>query len=488
MLFKLYIGAFLIIVLNCLTYAQENRVRAMGGITYGISDQDYSLNPYDLGNNPAWLQNDDTVSWLRIQPSLQNEHGDYKRYYDPRSTTLYGLGFKGIKTLGTDGTFLGETDYSYELRKDVPRSLKYDTYGGEAFFMTDTNSGGFRYNGPSVRFKYSYQLFPSFFIGADAHYKILDGLKDVYSRASILYRKLGGDFGVTYSFTDAFSFGILGMIGDEQEKIESADVDLTEVEIFNYRGETFSIRKRAGSVKQKIKKKMTGIGTQIYYFIPQNFELGVSASYKNSKEDILVPYSTATQSFAEYGEGFSSFNIYDIIARGRYFLSPQLQMGGTFEIHRNSSWSKNPSRDLLLWEWNVTSMVIGIGGSYKFNHELLLSTEYEITKLSVDSSKYIDSRYSSFGAVNHILRFGFEEVVTSAITIRGGYNYGYFKKEMLGGRSNVSFHSISTGGAYEFNNNIAIDISLIYNITSPGGFSTKRSSFDCFITTRLYNF
>src|SRR3989339_1834135 len=131
MIKKVVFFTLMMIVFSAFSFAQESRTIGMGGLSYSIVDADHSFNPYDLGKNPAWLYLDETETWLKIMPSINYGEGDYKRYYDPQSFTDYNLGFRGIKTLGEDGTFFGETNYSYEMRRDINRSLKYDTYAGE---------------------------------------------------------------------------------------------------------------------------------------------------------------------------------------------------------------------------------------------------------------------------------------------------------------------------------------------------------------------
>jgi len=481
---------FFVLLISCANaiHPQESRTRAMGGVSYSIKDVDYSFDPYDLGNNPAWLYLDETETWLKILPSFAHQKGDYKRFYDPSSTKNYSLGFRGIKTLGTDGTFLGETDYSYELRRDLPRSLKYDTYAGEAFFMADTNKGNFRYNGPSIKFMYSYELLPSLYLGASANYRILDGLKNVYSRASILYREVGGTVGLAYKCSNELAFGLTGILSDEQEKIESASEELTEVEIFYFRGETFSIKKRSSVVTQTIRKKEKGIGAQVYYTPTANCEFGLHADLSNQKENVLVPFSTSTQSFEEYSEGYADFQKYNLLLKGRYSFTPEWLIGGSIEYHRRSSWSKNPARDLLLWKWSVNQLTFGVGSSYYPIDGLLVSAEYEFGLVNADSSKYIDSRTTKIKSNNHQIKVGSEYKLFDNSFLRAGYNFGMIEKDMLGGGENVQYHLVTFGCGIKFYNSFDVDLSIIYNSYAPKNGSVSRSRIGCFLTTKLYSF
>ena len=478
----------MLIVCSALGLAQESRTIGMGGLSYSIMDADHSFNPYDLGGNPAWLYLDEKETWLKIMPSINYGQGDYKRYYDPQSYTTYNLGFRGIKTLGEDGTFLGETNYSYEMRRDVNRSLKYDTYAGEAFFMADTNQGTFRYNGPSIKFMYSFELIPNLFVGASVNYRILDGLKNLYSRATVLYREVGGTVGLAYKLSENLSLGLTGVISDDQEKIEAKSEELTEVEIFNFRGETFSVRKRSSAVNQKIRKKGKGLGTQIYWIPNQESELGLSADIFNVQEDVLIPYSTSTQSFQEYSEGFANFQNYNIRAKGRYLMSEDWLIGTSVEFVHRSSWSKNPARDLLLWEWNVSSMTFGIGSSYHVTNDLLVSAEYEFENVIADSSKYIDSRVTDVLSNNHLIKAGTEYRVMENGFLRLGYNYGMIQKDILSGGANVNYHVVTCGFGIQFINLFDIDISIIYNSYQPKNDARTRSRFGSYLTTKLYSF
>lgn len=475
-------------VSSAIGLAQESRTIAMGGLTYSIMDVDHSFNPYDLGNNPAWLSLDETETWLKIMPSINYGKGDYKRFYDPQSVTMYNMGFRGVKNLGEDGTFLGETNYSYEMRRDVKRSLKYDTYAGEAFFMADTNQGTFRYNGPSIKFMYSFELFPNLYLGASVNYRILDGLKNVYSRATVLYREVGGTVGLAYRVSPEFNIGLTGVLSDDQEKIEAKSEDLTEVEIFNFRGETYSVRKRSSPVSQTIRKKGKGVGAQLFWTLDQYSEFGLHADIYNSKEDILIPYSTSTQSFEEYSEGYASFQNYNILAKGRYKLSDDWLLGSSLELHHKNSWSKNPARDLLLWEWKVNSFKLGVGSSYHLLDDLLISAEYEYENVKADSSKYIDSRSVNFSSNNHLIRTGIEQEIFDNLFARAGFNYGIIPEDILSGGKDVNYYVVTLGTGLKFNNSFDVDLTFVYNSYQPKNENIKRTRFGSFLTVKLFSF
>lgn len=485
---KIIFFTVILVVNSVIGLAQISRTTGMGGLTYSITDADQSFNPYDLGKNPAWLVLDETETWLKIIPTVNHNSGYYKRYYDPQTVTNYNLGFKGIKTLGEDGTFLGETNYSYEMRRDIDRSLKYNTYAGEAFFMADTNQGTFRYNGPSIKFMYSFEMAPGLYFGASANYRILEGLKNVYSRATVLYREVGGTIGLSYRITNEISVGLTGVLSDDQEKIEAKSEDLTEVEIFNFRGETFSVRKRSSSVSQTIRKKGKGVGLQFYYTAEKTAEFGLHADVFNLKENVLIPYSTSTQSFEEYSEGYASFENYNILAKGRYRFTDELMFAASFEMHHRNSWSKNPARELLLWDWKVNSLKIGIGCSYSLDQASLVSIEYEYEKVNADSSKYIDSRITNILSNNHLLKAGTEYELFPNGFLRAGLNFGLVENDILSGGADVRYYAITYGLGIRFDNSFDVDFSFIYDNYKPKLGDKQRTHFGGFLTTKLYTF
>ena len=237
-----------------LAYSQQGRVRAMGGLTLALHDSDFTLNPYDYAGNPAWLIEDERTSWLKLLPAAGGEWGDLHRRFDPGSVVAFGAAFDGVKTLDEKGTFRGLASYDVETRHDVYRSLKRVPYGGEAFFVTDTMTGNFTYAGPTVQFIYSYELFPDIAIGTSVRYQIQKGLKDRYSRVSSLYRDLQARIGATVKGGDSWVFGASVEPWDNQEAMEAKSEESFEVELFNFRGDTYATRQRGSSIDHKVRK------------------------------------------------------------------------------------------------------------------------------------------------------------------------------------------------------------------------------------------
>lgn len=468
--------------------AQSERLQSMGGIQYVLPDYQYSLNPYDFGGNPAWLYMDETESWLKIIPGYAGFNGDYKRRYDPGSENLFALKFAGIKTLGEDGTFLGETSYEYRQRKDVPNSLKYNTYAGEAFFLTDTATGNFRYNGPSIKFSYSFEPLEKLYTGASVGYRILDGLKSVYSRAEVLYRDIEINAGAAYQLTDNLILGANYIYNDNQEKIQSASEDLLDVEVFNFKGETYSLMKRAQAVSQKLTGIGHKVGGQIFYKPSAVSEIALIVSTGRTSQKVLMSRSVTGQSFNEYEEGYSSFNISAAELKGRHELFKSFILGVTGKYSHRYVWSKNSPKEKLLWEWEINSATGGAGFSWKPLEKVSFAAEYEYSDVKIDSSKFIDSRFFSANSGDHSLRAGIEYQIIRDIFIRGGYNLDIYEKDIVFGGDDISINRITGGlGVYIFPS-LGIDIHIEYGFYRGLPAEIRRSDYSAFTTVKLYSF
>lgn len=486
-----YLIFTLLLLILQTTDAQTVRTQSMAGLSYSILDEDYSLSPFHLGGNPAWLIKSEKTSWLKLIPSGRSLWGDYKRVYDPGEVESYQILFKGIKTLGEDGTFLGETSYLHEQRSSVYRTLKYDAYGGEAFFMNDTTTGNFNFNGPYMKFMYSFELFPKLFLGASAGYKILDGLKSTYSRSQTLYRVVTGDIGMAYTITESFAAGLTFSLNDEQEKIEAKSEDLLDVEIFNFKGETFSVRKRSSTVNQKIKKVGKTIGAQLYFTPSENSEIGLAGEIINYNMKNLIPFHIAAtnESMNEYEEGYSSFNDYKIKLQARQFITKDLMISLSTGYNERNSWSKDSPLNLLLWQWDIKNFYAGIGSSWNLTKELLIAVEYEYSNLNADSSKYVDSRMVSLISQNNLVRIGAEFELTTNLFIRAGYNVTFVENDIISGGEDVKFNRITAGVGLKIFESFQLDASLEYLNYSPGNHSSSsRSALLGILTAKLFTF
>ncbi len=488
---------FLILAIICLpgiSESQSIRSLSMGGMSLIINDKEDGFDPFYFDGNPAWLNQAENDTWLKIVPSVENNWGDYKKAYSPQSSSLYGLGFKGVKTLGDKGTFLGTTNYTYEYRKDVYRTLEYNPYAGESFFFSDTTTGNVRYDGPQIEFMYSWELLPDLYVGASANYQILNGLKKQYTYAETTLRKFGGRVGLAYKLLNNLILGIDFTIDDIQEKIVSEDVNQMDVEIYYFRGETYSIYKRGSPVEEKLRTNGNAFSSQLYWKPNKFSEIGIAGDYSNSRMKILVPFSisstsSGSESFDEYQDGYSSLDSYKLKVKGRYEILPSLVAGLSFDYSKNNSWSEYTPKNLLLWEWNVKSTSIGLGLSYNITNSLLGGIEFKFSKLNADSSKYIDGRFSNISSNDNLIKLGFEYELFNDFSVRAGYNYGILGHDLIRGGKNVSYNIITTGAEIKLSNLLKIEALIGYSNYKPENINSKiRNNLTGQVVVTIYNF
>ncbi|MCF8306967.1 MAG: outer membrane beta-barrel protein [Ignavibacteriales bacterium] len=485
---KIVSGIILSLLIVQSSFSQSLRSLSMGNVSNALIDEDNDLTPYNYAGNPAWLYNDEKVSWLRMIPSTNNSWGDYKKRFSPGRENNYNLAFKGIKTLGTDGTFLGETIYRFENRKGVSRSLTHDPYFGGAFFFTDTTRGDIKYDGPYVNFMYSFELLPGLQAGAAASYGILNGLKNIYTRSESHLREVGFNAGLAYQITDDFTFAANYALIDYQEKIVAESEDLLDVENFYYRGDTYSIMKRSGSVSDKIQRDIDHYSLQLHAIPFEKLEIAASGTLRNAVEMILIPYVKDNQSFKEFEEGEVRLYHYDLRASAKYYAYQDLTLGLNTEYALNKSWSKNPYRNLLLWEWDINQLTAGLGMSYNVTSDMLFSADYNIASLSGDSSKYIDSRYYSATSFDHNFKFGAEYEISRRISVRCGYNFSKIENDFVFGGKDATFNLFSVGASIEILDGYDLEFYSSFSSLKPSSGSINREWFDIVFALKVLNF
>lgn len=462
--------------------AQENRLNAMGGLSIGIDDIDNSLTPFNFGGNPAWLYMDETESYLDISPSVNNIWGNYRRQFDAEGKINYGTVFKGIKLLEL-GTFMGTTSYNYEVRRNNFHTLKYDSYAGEAFFFVDTTSGNFHYNGPKVELMYSWELVPDLFAGVSGSYQLMDGLKKVFTYAKTIYRRVGGKIGLVYNLDNNLLIGANYNYFDSQEAIECSDVNLLDVEVFLYRGETYFIKERGSAVNHKVRKKASVFSGQVYSKVNEDFEVALQTNYSPSNTKVLIPES----GFQEVEEGYAWFRSFDLQFKSQYKLSGDLTAGIDAAYFDNYSWSRHSHKNLLLWEWEVKELYAGIGASYKLSPELLVGCDYIYSNKNIDSSKYIDLRYADLISNDHTFKVGLEYKILEETFVRAGFSFNRNQYDIIRGGEGVNSNVVTLGIGLPLFSSMILDTYLEYIHTATKEKDT-RSGLGGFVTLRLTEF
>ena len=168
------------------------------------------LGLFTVSNNPAGVLIDVDKDYFSITPEYGNADRAYRRLYDPSNTEYGSVQTTIARVLDASGTFLGHASYTHEPRNNVFGSLRSDPYRGDPFFVSDTFNGNFNYNGPDVGFAYAYALSGDLIFGAEASYKILDGLKDSYTRAHSTGRDFSVGTGLAYAVSEGSIIGISG--------------------------------------------------------------------------------------------------------------------------------------------------------------------------------------------------------------------------------------------------------------------------------------
>jgi hypothetical protein len=470
-----------------LSYPQSLRTMSMAGITIPLKDVDNSCDPYDFGGNISYLYLDETTSWLKINPSVNSNWGDYKRPYDADNVNLYGLNFTGLKTLGSQGTFIGSVSYIYDSRINVSHSVKYNTYQGDAFFINDSTSGNMHYNGPAVNFGYSFELFPDLYLGVSAGYKILDGIKSIFSQASSVIRNVDGSFGITYKLFDAAYLSAGLSAYNYQESLTIELTDPVDDQILNYHGDTYYLTRFGNPITEKIKEKGLSWNSQFYFHPDNNSEAGLNFVFSNSNQQVFFPFSVNGNSVLEYEDGFSNFNDYLVEFKGRYYLTSNLTIGLKGSYLYDHSWSKISSQDLLIWDWNIKSAGAGLGAAYNISPSFLITFEYNYSHVNADSSKYIDDRFISASSNDHIFRLGGEYEIFDKVFLRAGGGYGSIGKDFIYGGSKIKYFLTTFGLGFNLFESFSIDFLLDYNNYKPKQFNYSHSFFDALVTFKLFN-
>jgi hypothetical protein len=434
--------------------AQDLRLESLGDLRYGLDDRRASLSLYRFGNNPAWLIRDETAGWLAFMPQASALWGKFKRPYDPARVAMYGTGFEGVKTLGDRGTFHGYSSYLVEERSGVYRSLKRTPYGGEAYFLTDTTTGSFTYKGPAVSFAYAYEVIPGLYLGGDFGYAVQDGLKDVYTMAKSLYRSVRGTVGLAYAVDDALACGITVHPFDEQERLEAKSDDLLDVELFNFRGETFAKRRATSSISHMVRLTGEEYGVQAEWMPAAGMHVGAygHAGISRTRDLITTSYEEA------FEDGFAQRTWYEASARMRMVLTPQVTVGCGVTHHDQSEWSRYTAMDLLLWDSRGSETSLGAGGSYALSEGgALAALEGEYVFVHADSSKFIDNRYAIVRTHEYYIRGGLEVPIAGLGTIRGSYSYGGLKTDVHTGGKDVREQSATFGLSVPFSRGLVLE-------------------------------
>lgn len=427
-----------------LAQGQSLRIATLGSMRYAVEDPQASLSLYTLGGNPAWLIRHQPHEWLTFVPAAGSLWGDYRRLYEPGRVSTYGAGFEGVKPLDESGTFHGYSSYVVEERSDVCRSLKRTPYAGEAYFLADSTTGSFTYKGPEIAFSYAYEPLPDLFVGATLGYTVQDGLKDIYTMSRSMFRRVDGVVGIAYAVDPDLALGVTFRPVDEQERLEAKSDDLLDVEIFNFRGETYAKRRSASSIEHKVRLTGEEYGAHVHWVLAEGMQLaaGASGGVRRTRDQISTVYEES------FEDGFAQRVWYAGEARLRWALNGNATVGCGIAYHHQREWSRYTALDLLLWDSKGSETTLGAGGSYRLSEAgAMVACELEYAFVHADSSKYIDTRYAQVRTSEYRLRLGMEYPLTRAVMLRGSYGYGGMGLDVRTGGRNLREHAANLGVA-----------------------------------------
>jgi hypothetical protein len=414
-----------------------------------------------------------------------NSNGDYHRTYESGDINNFDVSFMGIKPLGSSGTFRGYAAYHYELQKDRNRILTLTPYSGDAFFFTDATSGDYRYSGPIFEFMHSLEVIDNLYLGASINYKILDGLKKVYTYAETLYRNISGNIGIAYKLSNNFTLGFNYKMYDAQERIEANDVNNTDVRTYLYRGEINKIELRGSSQDYKLKQYGNAFSFQTQILPIKNITIGLNVRYLLHNSSSLFKVT----SIIDTEDGYTSYDETNVVLQARWLQSNRFTFGFTAGYNDDNSWTKNSKRNLTIWKLAVNDVHAGIGFTYSSNSKnFLVGTEYELHSISADSAKYIDNSFTEISAFNHIARVGFETLLSEYFSFRMGYNFIFKEHDFIYGGNNVSVHYFTFGTKIIISDSMEIEPRFEYSTTSVSGNEQYKNNFGIFATMRFYNF
>ena len=480
---KIFSVMFLLI--NSLLIAQQSRLDQLGGLSYSIIDIDSQIDPFILGENPAWLVNSQLKQRLDIIPYFKNSKGNYHRNYESGNIFNYAINFMALKPLGKSGTFRGIAKYNYDFHKDRNKILTLNPYSGDAFFFTDTTSGDYKYNGPTFELMHSLEFADKLYFGASVNYQILDGLKKVYTYAETLYRKVSGNVGLAYEITKNLVIGANYKVNDEQERIVATDVNNRTVQTFLYRGEIYNIELRGTSQSYKLKKHGNSFAIQTKYTPFPNLVVGLNAKYSISNSKSLFPQN----SIIEVEDGYTNFSNTNIIIQAKWVQSDNLTIGITSGYTDYSSWSKNSKLNLTIWDIYLKNIFAGIGATYlNQKNKYIVGAEYELQSVDADSNKYIDNKFPKLSSLNHNIKIGFEKYINDLFIFRFGYNFIYKKHDFIFGGDNVKIQFITLGGKFKLSEILEIEPSIEYAFTTLSENSLYKNNLGIYITLRFYKF
>lgn len=213
--------------------------------------------------------------------------------------------------------------------------------------------------------------------------------------------------------------------------------------------------------------------------------IGLNAGLFPQESKFMIPY----QAIQELVYGYTQKTDYYADMFTRYSLSDGTLAGIKIGYFHTDCWSKNNRNDLLVWEWEQSTVTAGIGFSQRFGSvPLLAALEFETSLTSIDSSKHIDKRYYSENGTDFTVRGGLEYQLMENLSLRGGYRFSSKEIDLTFGLRDVAHSQFSGGFDYTLSNGAVIQIFTRYSKLSPRDSGNSRVFLEGFCQLKLNSF
>jgi len=433
------------------------------------------LGLYTFGGNPAGVSFDVTRGYVHITPSGRDMFNDLGRLFDPHEVQEASFNALTLQRIGESGAFLGRFKYYGMKELKILGSLRSQPYLGDPFFISDTSEGDYRYYGPEVQFIHSFSPVRNLTLGLAIEYSVSDGLKDVYSRAHNVVRSVDASTGAILYVNGCMLYGLSFRVYSSQERIESKMEELLDVDVFTYRGDLYATRRRGQSVEEKIRLSGAEISMQAANLSSENFTLMGYLRGNRTELQTLIP----TAFLKESEDGYTQFEHLqgDVLARWR--LSHNFEIAGNLNAGASSSWSELSAKKLLIWEWSYQYVHGTLTVARSVSDEARVFLQGNLRVCAIDSSKYIDNRFTQLRSLQFGAQIGAEGTLLSRVGVRVGLGGGAIKADpVVGGNDARRFFAWSEW-QYQFESGIRIAAMYSYVkswVHAPNGIFANSNS------------
>jgi uncharacterized protein DUF6850 len=419
----------LAIVLNISTIiASDNRLKAMGNMTWSVPDLYSQVNLYQFAGNNAQLKNNDSTNWMLYKTESFNNWGNLKRTWDAYKNQFHVVSFSGVKHLDENKIFYGDIKYNWDYRNDVDYSIEKNPYGYDPFVLADYTTGSILYRGPEVFVAFNHLVTKTLFWGLSINYNINRGLKENPSEAEIISRNIKASLDLIYKFSDNYKFGLSFSPYQMQDitKLVSLKSGL-EPTIRKYRGE-FEYRERVGTKDR----------TSDY----DGYEIKPQFSYNSENINHITCISYFYQwhriydgTLKRYFDGYFQAQHYGLNSITRLKMSDKYQshIFVAFNYEEYNDWAKEPTQNLLMNQDKDINYQISIGGSTILPgyFSTLAAIELHYNNKKPHQIDYLSILEREAANINWLLKLGIEHEIDMNMHFRYGLNFEKYFEDKI---------------------------------------------------------